>query len=77
MDGWIDIQQRSSLNLIVTSLQGPSFLWVFDWSGKMKDATLMFEVLKDAIEEACPHNVVHVFINATPLCRVARLMVQS
>ena len=32
--------------------------------GKIKDATFMFEMLKDAINEVGPSNVVHVITNA-------------
>jgi hypothetical protein len=62
MDGWTDIQQRPLLNIIVTSSTGPYFLRAIDCIGKLKDATFMFEVLKDAIDEVGPSNAVHVII---------------
>jgi hypothetical protein len=71
MDGWTNIQQRPLLNIIVTSLAGPYFLRAIDCSGKLKDATFMFEVLKDAIDEVGPSNVVHVITDATLVCRAA------
>ena len=77
MDGWTDIQQRPLLNVIVTSPEGPYFLKAIDCSGKLKDATYMFEILKDAIDEVGPSNVVHVITDATHVCRAAGLMVQS
>jgi hypothetical protein len=77
MDGWTDIQQSPLLNIIVTSSTRPYFLREIDCSGKLKDATFMFEVLKDAIDEVGPSNVVHVITYATLVCRAARLMVQS
>jgi len=64
MDGWTDIQQRPLLNIVVTSLAGPYFLRAIDCSGKLKDATFMFEVLKDAINEVGPSNIVHIITNA-------------
>ena len=77
IDGWTDIQQRPLLNIIVTSLARPYFLRAIDCGGKLKDATFMFEVLKDAIDEVGPSNVVHVITDATHVCRAAGLMVQS
>ena len=77
MDGWTDIQHRPLLNIIVTSPAGPYFLRAIDCSGKLKDATFMFEVLKDAIDEIGPSNVVHIITDAAPVCKAAGLMVQS
>lgn len=37
----------------------------------------MFEMLKDAIDEVGPSNVVHVITNATLVCKAAGLMIQS
>jgi hypothetical protein len=53
------------------------FLRAIDCSGKLKNATFMFEVYKDAIDEVGPFNVVNVIIDATHVCRAAGLMVQS
>jgi hypothetical protein len=77
MDGWTNIQQRPLLNIIVTSPKGPYFLRAIDCSGKMKDAAFQFEVLKDAIEENGPTNVVQVITDVAPVCRSAGLMIQS
>ena len=77
MDGWTYIQQRPLLNIIVTSPAGPYFLRAIDCSGKLKYATFMFEILKDAIEEVGTSNVVHVITDAAPVCRAAGLMIQS
>ena len=76
MDGWTDIQQRPLLNIIVTSLAGPYFLRAIDCSGKLKDDTFMFEILKDAIDEVGPSNVVYVITYETHVCRATGLMVQ-
>lgn len=67
MDGWTNIQQRPLLNIIVTSPAEPYFLRAVDQSGKLKDATFMFEVLKEEIDELSPSNVVHVIIDAAPV----------
>jgi hypothetical protein len=77
MDGWTNIQQRPLLNIIVTSLKGPYFLREIDCSRKMKDAAFQFEVLKDAIEEIGPTNVVQVITDVAPVCRSVGLMIQS
>jgi len=65
------------LNIIVTSLARPYFLREIDCSGKLKDATFMFEVLKDAIDEVAPSNVIYVITDVAPVCRAVGLMVQS
>ena len=77
MDGWTYIRQRPVLNVIATSPERPYFLKAIDCSGKTKDATFMFEMLKDAIDEVGPSNVVHVITDATPVCKATRLMIQS
>ena len=77
MDGWTNIQQRPLLNIIVTSPYGPYFLITIDYSGKPKDVVFMFEILKDAIHEVGPSNVVYVITDATHVCRAAGLMNQS
>ena len=72
MDGWTNIQQRPLLNIIVTSPVGPYFLRSIECSGKLKDATFMFEVLKEAIDELGPSNVVHVITDAAPHLQSSR-----
>jgi hypothetical protein len=57
------------VNIIVTSSGGPYFLRAIDCSGKHKDASFMFEVLKDAIDEVGPLSVVHVITYATLVCK--------
>ena len=58
MDGWTDITKRPLINIIVTCVDGPFFLRAIDCSGKRKDAAFQFELLRDAIEEVGPENVV-------------------
>ena len=77
MDGWTNIQQKPLLNIIVTSPTEPYFLREVACSGKLKDPTFMFEVLKEAIDEIGSSNVVHVITNATHVCKAVGLMVQS
>ena len=77
MDGWTDITKRPLINIIVTCIDGPFFLRAIDCSGKRKDATFQFELLRDAIEEVGPNNVVQVVTDAAAVCRSAGLLVQS
>lgn len=77
MDGWTNIQQRPSLNIIVTSPSRPYFLKAIDCTGKIKDAAYQYEALKDAIEKIGPTNVIQVITDAAPICKSAKLMMQS
>ena len=77
MDGWTDITKRPLINIIVTCVDGPFFLRAIDCSGKRKDAAFQFELLRDAIEEVGPENVVQVVTDAATVCRSAGLLVQS
>jgi len=77
MDGWTDIAKRPLINIIVTCRDGPFFLRAIDCSGKRKDASFQFELLRDAIEEVGPANVVQVVTDAAAVCRSAGLLVQS
>jgi hypothetical protein len=77
MDGWTDIAKRPLINIIVTCREGPFFLRAIDCSGKRKDTTFQFELLRDAIEEVGPINVVQVVTDATAVCRSAGLLIQS
>ena len=77
MDGWTDIAKRPLINIIVTCRDGPYFLRAIDCSGKRKDATFQFELLRDAIEEVGPSNVVQVVIDAAAMCRSTGLLIQG
>eukprot|EP00253_Pinus_taeda_P027883 PITA_27883 len=57
--------------------EAPYFLKAIDCSSETKDATFMFEMLKDAIDEVGPSNVVHVITDAAPVCKATGLMIQS
>ena len=77
MDGWTDIAKRPLINIIVTCREGPFFLRAIDCSGKRKDAAFQFELLRDAIEEVGPINVVQVVTDAAAVCRSAGLLIQD
>ena len=77
MDGWTDIAKRPLINIIVTSTAGPFFLRAIDCSGKRKDASFQYELLRDAIEDVGVDNVVQVVTDAAAVCRSAGLLIQS
>ena len=71
MDGWMDISHRPLINIMVTCTKGPYFLKAVDCSGHRKDVDFQYHVLKDAIEEVGPQNVVQVVTNAAHVCKAA------
>eukprot|EP01018_Ginkgo_biloba_P021234 Gb_08903 [translate_table: standard] len=75
MDGWTDICNRPLLNIIVSSTLGPYSFRAIDCSGKEKNTFFLRDALSDAIEEVGVSIVVQVITNATPICKVARLLV--
>lgn len=77
MDGWTDIRKRPLINIIVTSSEGPFFLKAVDCSGKRKDASFQFELLREAIEDVGPDSVVQVVTDAAAVCRSAGLLIQN
>ncbi|KAH9293455.1 hypothetical protein KI387_041340, partial [Taxus chinensis] len=77
MDGWTDIKHRPLINIIVTCPVGPYFLRAIDCTGKRKDATFQFQILKDAIEEIGPSNVVQVVTDSARVCKLAGMMVEG
>ncbi|KAH9289309.1 hypothetical protein KI387_033426, partial [Taxus chinensis] len=77
MDGWTDIKHQPLINIIVTCPAGPYFLRAIDCTGKRKDATFQFQILKDAIEEIGPSNVVQVVTDSARVCKLAGMMVEG
>ena len=77
MNGWTSIAIRPLFNIIVTCREGPFFLRATDCSGKRKDATFLPDLLRHAIEDVGPTNVVQVVTNAAAMCRSARLLIQG
>ncbi|KAH9291987.1 hypothetical protein KI387_042831, partial [Taxus chinensis] len=76
MDGWTDIRHRPLINIIVSCKDGPYFLRAIDCSGKRKDVEFQYQILKDAIEEVGPSNVVQVVTDAAYVCRAAGKLVE-
>ena len=77
MDGWSDIRHRPIINVIVTCPVGSYFLRAIDCSGKLKDADFQFGILREAVEEVGPSNVVQVVTNSARVCKLAGLMVEN
>eukprot|EP01018_Ginkgo_biloba_P027576 Gb_23152 [translate_table: standard] len=77
MDGWIHICNRPLLNIIVSSTSGPCFFRAIDCSGKEKNTFFLRDALSDAIEEVGVSNVIQVITDASPVCKVAGLLVQK
>ena len=59
-DGWRDQRNRPLINVIAICPQGAMFLKAIDCSGVEKDATIISNILIDAIESVGPQNVVQV-----------------
>eukprot|EP01018_Ginkgo_biloba_P031178 Gb_27924 [translate_table: standard] len=77
MDGWTDRRNRPLLNIIVSCPIGPYFMRVIDCSLKEKNAIFQSEILCDAIKDVVPSNVVQFITDATPICKVAGMIVQN
>lgn len=77
MDGWTDIRNCPLINIIITCTEGPFFLRAIDCSGHQKDVDFQFNILRDAIEEVGPQNVVQVVTDAAPVCRVAGRLIKT
>ena len=59
-DGWIDGKNCTIINFLVSYPQGTMFLRSVDASDKVKDTTLLFELLDEIIQEVGEQNVVQV-----------------
>ncbi|XP_059072621.1 uncharacterized protein LOC131873636 [Cryptomeria japonica] len=77
MDGWTNISHRPLINIMVTCAEGPYFLRAVDCTGHRKDADFQFQVLREAIEEVGPQNVVQVVTDAAYVCRAAGRLVEA
>ncbi|XP_059075352.1 uncharacterized protein LOC131875288 [Cryptomeria japonica] len=62
---------------MVTSATGPYFLRDIDCSGHTKDAHFQFQILKDAIEEVGPQNVVQVVTNVAHVCKAVGKIIEA
>ena len=76
MYGWTNIRNHPLINIIITCTEGPFFLRAIDCSRHRKDTDFQFHILRDAIEEVGPQNVVQVVTDATLICRAAGRLVE-
>ena len=77
MDGCTDTRHRPLINVIGTSTVGSYFLKAVDCSGKRKDADFQFGILREAIEEVGPSNVVQVITDSAHVFKLAGMMVEG
>ncbi|KAH7438304.1 hypothetical protein KP509_04G009500 [Ceratopteris richardii] len=59
-DGWSDTKNRPIINIMVSCIYGTMFLKSIDTSCQIKSGEYIFEVLRDAIMDVGPSNVVQV-----------------
>eukprot|EP00253_Pinus_taeda_P033798 PITA_33798 len=65
-DGWMDGKNRTIINLLISCPQGTMFFRLVDAFDKVKDATLLFEILDDIIHEVGEQNIVQVITGNAP-----------
>jgi len=59
-DGWKDMRGRQLINILVNNPHGTVFLRSIDVSDAVKDASMLFKLLDDVVEEVGEDNVVQV-----------------
>lgn len=76
--GWADRYQTLATHQSYCQFTTCSyFLIAIDCTGKRKDVPFQFQILKDAIEEVGPSNVVQVVTDSARVCNLAGVMVES
>lgn len=75
MDGWIDCRNSPLINIIISSLSGPSFLRSIDCFGQENNTIFLKDQLCDVIAEVRPFNVVQVIMDVAPVCKAVGEMV--
>ena len=76
-DGWTDTRRMPLINIIVTSPKGAMFLKAEHCSREVKDAQFIANVLIKSIEQIGPKKVVQVITDNAPVCKAARLIIES
>ena len=76
-DGWTDGKNCTIINFLVACPRGTIFLRSVDASDKVKDATLLFELLDDIIQIVGEHNVVQVITDNASNYVLAGKMLES
>ncbi|KAH7302126.1 hypothetical protein KP509_23G057700 [Ceratopteris richardii] len=67
-DDWSNTRNRPIINIMVSCIYGTMFLESIDTSGQIKTSEYIFEILKDAIMDVGPQNVVQVCMNNEANC---------
>lgn len=76
-DGWKDIRGRQLINFLVNNPHGTVFLKSVDASDAIKDATLMFKLLDEVVEEVGEDLVIQVVTDNASNYKAARRMLME
>eukprot|EP00253_Pinus_taeda_P014411 PITA_14411 len=76
-DGWTDTRHRPLINIIATSPKGAMFIKAEDYSGEVKDAQFIADVIIKAIEQIGPNKVVQVITENAPVCNAVGLIIEG
>lgn len=77
MDGRTKARNHLLLNVMLTCSKGPYLLKAIDSSRQEKTAKYLHNQLCDGIEDVGPSHVIHVVINAIPICKAIGMMMQK
>ncbi|TXG50322.1 hypothetical protein EZV62_022846 [Acer yangbiense] len=72
-----DVQRIPLINIMAVCDSGPMFLKTINCERDQKDKYFISNLLVDSIQEIGPENVVHVITDNAPVCKAARLLVES
>ena len=70
-DGWLDVQRRPRINIMVVSEGEPMFLKAINYEEETKDKHFIVDMLINTIQETSPQKVVHVITDNGVVCKVA------
>ncbi|KAH6555157.1 hypothetical protein KP509_1Z277400 [Ceratopteris richardii] len=76
-DGWSDTRNRPIINIMVSCIFGTMFLKYVDTSCEVKSGEYIFEILKDAIMNVGPENVVQICMDNASNCVRAGYLVEQ
>ncbi|KAH6555265.1 hypothetical protein KP509_1Z269200 [Ceratopteris richardii] len=76
-DGWSDTRNRPIINIMVSCIFGTMFLKSVDTSCEVKSGEYIFEILKDAIMNVGPENVVQICMDNASNCVRAGYLVEQ
>ncbi|EEF43186.1 uncharacterized protein LOC8261347 [Ricinus communis] len=76
-DSWVDVEDRTLINLLVSCPHGVYFVASVDASNMLEDASSLFKLLDKVVEEMGEENVVQVITENTPSYKAAGKMLQE